>query len=76
MDDNKLKIYIKGFEHGYWLKRGDSPELDGIINRSNHAYYKNGLMAGKKEAERQQVRERLQGNDGQTQSPEKGIERD
>lgn len=65
MDKDKLNIYVKGFEHGYWLKRGDSPELDGIINRSNHAYYKNGLMAGKKEAERQRVRDRLEKNNDQ-----------
>jgi hypothetical protein len=42
-------VYKKGFKHGYWLKRGNSPELQGIIDRSNYAQYKSGLIAGQKE---------------------------
>lgn len=72
-DNNKLDIYIKGFEHGYWLKRGNSEELDAIIERSNHPYYKNGLVAGKKEAIRESVRDRLQSND---QEQEQGMDID
>lgn len=72
-DNNKLDIYIKGFEHGYWLKRGNSEELDAIIERSNHDTYKAGLQAGKKEAIRESVRDRLQSND---QKREKGMDMD
>lgn len=55
-------IYKKGFEHGYWLQRGNSKDLDGIIDRSNQEQYKSGLKAGKKEAIREKVRTRLQDN--------------
>lgn len=67
-------IYKKGFEHGYWLQRGDSKDLDGIIQRSNHDQYKSGLVAGKKEAVREKVRERFQGSADKSQSPEKGMD--
>lgn len=69
-------IYKKGFEHGYWLRRGDSKDLDGIIKRSNLEQYKSGLIAGKKEATREQVREQLKDNSGQSKDTTKGIEID
>lgn len=59
-------IYKKGFEHGYWLKRGDSKDLDGIIKRSKLVQYKSGLIAGKKEAVREQVREHLRDDSRQS----------
>lgn len=69
-------VYKKGFEHGYWLKRGDSKDLDGVISGSkNHAPYHNGLKAGKKEAEREQVRQRLHENTNQS-SQERDIDID
>ncbi|MBN8672171.1 MAG: hypothetical protein J0L80_15920 [Chitinophagales bacterium] len=69
-------IYKKGFEHGYWLQRGDSKDLDGIIQRSNHDQYKSGLKAGKKEAVRERVRQQLQDNSGQSQDVNKEIDID
>ncbi|HEY1009973.1 MAG TPA: hypothetical protein VGE24_04390 [Emticicia sp.] len=75
MEDQDLKIYTKGFEHGYWLQRGDSKELDEIIKRSNHERYKSGLVAGKKEAVRERVRDRHK-TDDQSQSQDKGIDMD
>lgn len=76
MEDNQLKIYTKGFEHGYWLMRGDSKELDDIIKHSKHADYKSGLQAGKKEATREKVRERLDQTKDQSQNREKGMDID
>lgn len=78
LNDDKIDpIYKKGFEHGYWLKRGDSKDLDGVIEGSkNHGNYHSGLKAGKKEAERETVRQRLQGNTDQSQSHDKGMDID
>jgi hypothetical protein len=69
-------VYKKGFEHGYWLRKGESTELDGLIERSKHDGYKGGLQAGKKEADREQVRSRLQGNSGQENSRDTGMDVD
>lgn len=78
LNDDKLPpIYKKGFEHGYWLCRGDSEELENVINGSkNHKDYHSGLKAGKKEADREKVRERLQSNKEQSNEKEKGIDID
>lgn len=75
-DDKIDPNYKKGFEHGYWLKRGDSEDLDPIIERSKPTQYKSGLVAGKKEAEREKVRNRLQGNKDQSQARDKGMDID
>ena len=54
-------LYKKGFEQAYWLKRGNNPHLNDIIqNNANGNKYHSGLLAGKKEAEREKLRERLQ----------------
>ncbi len=78
LDDETIDPnYKKGFEHGYWLRRGNSEELDEIINRSKDTKYSSGLKAGRKEATREQVRERFKSNDNeQSQSPDKGIDVD
>jgi len=68
-------IYKKGFEHGYWLQRGDSKDLDSVIEGSkNHPPYHKGLRAGRKEAEREVIRQRMQGNSDQSQSREREID--
>lgn len=73
-DEQLPPMYKKGFEHGYWLKRGNSKELDDVIKGSkNHKEYHSGLKAGKKEAIRESVRARMQSN-GQEQ--EQGIDID
>jgi len=69
-------IYKRGFEHGYWLQRGNSKDLDGIINRSNQEQYKSGFKAGKKEAVREQVRERLRDNPSQSKDVSNEIDMD
>ncbi|MBS1780456.1 MAG: hypothetical protein JST70_14090 [Bacteroidetes bacterium] len=69
-------IYKKGFEHGYWLQRGNSKDLDGIIERSNYGQYKSGLKAGKKEAVREAVRARLQDNSEQSKDIQAGLDVD
>lgn len=77
MKEQKLDPeYINGFEHGYWLQRGNSKELDGIIARSQHEHYKSGLKAGKKQATREKTRERLKDNKDQSQSRQKGMDID
>lgn len=59
-DANVDPYYKKGFEHGYWLKRGNSKDLDSVIHGSrNFAPYYNGLKDGKAEAEREKARERI-----------------
>lgn len=68
-------IYMKGFEHGYWLRRGDSKELDNVINGSkNHVGYQSGLIAGKKEAEREKTKERLNSQFDKSKNQDKNID--
>lgn len=70
-------LYKKGFEYGYWLKRGNSPELQDIINRSNHTNYKAGLIAGQKEAIREAFRQRMEQMDkDQENDKQRGLERE
>lgn len=76
-DENVDPLYKKGFEHGYWLKKGKSPELDGIIKRNNHAQYGAGLKDGKAEATREQTLEQLKEARKQNElNRDKGRERD
>lgn len=75
LSDEKIDpIYKKGFEHGYWLKRGDCAELDDIIERNKKWNYGTGLKAGKREAMREQVRERSKHNNERSQDRDKGME--
>jgi hypothetical protein len=54
-------IFKKGFEHGYWLQRGNSPELQKLMqDATKHEGYYNGLKAGSKEAEREIFLDKLQ----------------
>lgn len=39
-DETVDPVYKKGFEHGYWLERGDCEDLDGLVERAkNHQGY-------------------------------------
>ncbi len=68
-------IYTRGFEHGYWLQRGNSKDLDAVLESSKgDETYHNGLKAGRKEAERETIRKRLQRNSDQSQSREKDMD--
>ena len=70
-------IYTKGFEHGYWLQRGNSKDLDAVLESSKgDETYHNGLKAGRKEAEREKVRERLHSHKEQSTDPETGMDMD
>jgi hypothetical protein len=69
--------YISGFEHGYWLQKGNSKDIDAITQRAGtQPEYQSGMKAGRKEAQREKVRERLQRNTGQSADPEAGIDMD
>lgn len=51
-------VFKKGFEHGYWLQRGNSKELQQLMrNNARHEGYYSGLTAGRDEAIREQVRD-------------------
>lgn len=51
-------LYKKGFEIAYWLRRGNNPHLRDIIQaNSNGNEYHKGLLAGKKEAEIDVIKE-------------------
>lgn len=77
MENQDLKIYIKGFEHGYWLEKGNSKDLPELIERSkNHARYSAGLRAGSKEAKREVIRDRMQNNSEQSNDVQKDIDID
>ena len=77
-DEKVDPYYKKGFEHGYWLKRGNSKDLDSVIHGSrNFAPYYNGLKDGKAEAERERARERIAEIRKQNDlNRDKGMERD
>jgi len=63
--------YKKGFEHGYWLQRGNSPALNQHTqNSAQHKEYASGLKAGSKEASREQVKGRMDKSKGK----DKGID--
>lgn len=76
-DDQKVDpVYKKGFEHGYWLRKWNSPELDKVMHGSrNHAGYSGGLKAGSNEAIREQVKERMDKTE-QDLSKDKGRGKD
>jgi hypothetical protein len=75
LGDEKIDPYYKkGVEHGYWLRRGESTELDDIINRSkNHVGYQTGLIHGKREADREKVKERLNEQFGTSPNYDRNI---
>lgn len=75
MDDMDIKEFIKGYEQGYWLMRGNRPELPAIMERAQEKpTYAHGLKSGAKEAEREKVRERLQGNKEQSNDVQNGLD--
>lgn len=67
-EENVDPVYKKGFEHGYWLQRGNSKDLPQLMeNSASNAGYSNGLKAGSREAAREQFKEQLnQVRDAQT----------
>lgn len=76
-DENVDPYYKQGFEQGYWLKKGQNPQLDDIIKRNNPAQYTKGLKDGKAEATREQTLERLRETRRQNElNRDKGLERD
>ena len=76
IEDSIHPNYKKGFEHGYWLQRGGSKELDGIMQRNAKAeHYHAGLKAGKNEATREAFRERMAKIDKDREN-DKGMEQD
>jgi len=49
-------IYKQGFEAGYWLKQGQYPELERMINNDQiHKLFRAGLNAGEKQANKDMV---------------------
>lgn len=61
-------IFKKGFEHGYWLQRGDSKELRELMHKAGkHEGYYSGLKAGRDEAIREQVRDEFKQMDDNKQ---------
>ena len=72
--DPKFK---KGFEHGYWLKRGNSKDLDAIMERAkkDSPQYHSGLKAGQMEAQREAFRDRMKEADKERgKDKDKGME--
>lgn len=69
-------VYKKGFEHGYWLERGNYEGMRDLMQRSaKHEGYYSGLQAGQKEAVREKVRERFNQMDKQKeQDKDKGMD--
>ena len=63
MTEQEQKIdpkYINGFEHGYWLQKGNSKDIDAITQRAGtQPEYQSGMKAGRKEAQREQFRQRM-----------------
>lgn len=77
MEDKDLPQFIKGYEQGYWLQRGNRQELNDIITRAQtRPTYQYGLKSGAKEAEREKVREQFKNNKEQSTNPEKGMDMD
>ena len=53
-------VYKRGFEHGYWLQRSNTHDLDKLIEKANsQPEYQSGMKAGQKEAMREQFRQRM-----------------
>jgi hypothetical protein len=51
--------YKRGFEQGYWMQRGNRPELQDIMQAAStnqQQHYADGLKAGSKEAIKEQVK--------------------
>jgi len=60
-DDAVDPVYKKGFEHGYWLQRANSPDLDALIKgAAKHEEYYSGLRSGRQEAQRELFRDEME----------------
>lgn len=52
--------YKDGFESGYWLAKGNHPQLSQIMqNKNADPKFLDGMKAGQKELQREKVREEL-----------------
>lgn len=70
--------YKKGFEQGYWLQRGNRPDLVRDAMRSGPRLgggYSSAMKAGKDEAVREMLRARLAEQE-RSQNRDKGMERE
>ncbi len=77
MENKDTKEFIKGFEQGYWLKRGNRPELPNIMELAQeNPTYAYGLKSGAREAEREKIRKQLTDKSGQSKDTERGVEFD
>ena len=70
------KKYLEGFNIGYWLARGDTPEQKNILNHLVNQQppgipYTKGLRAGRKQMEQEKMLEQIHAQD-KTKDP--GIE--
>lgn len=70
--------YQKGFEHGYWLQRSESSQLDELMEQSkSHKKYYSGLKGGQSEAQREKFREQMKNAENDKQKDkDRGIELD
>ena len=70
-------IYKKGFEQGYWLQRGNSPDLSKALQQAGkNSSYVNGMKAGQKEATREQFKSRMaQAKDRSAKDRDRGMDR-
>ncbi len=77
-------LYKNGFEHGYWLKKGDSPDLRDMTQRvakSAHksdgaTNYYNGICDGTKQADKEKLLARIEQQFGTNKPKEPGKDLD
>lgn len=61
MEDQDLKTFIKGYEHGYWLKRVSRKELDDILGKTDiHLIYQYGVKLGSRTAAQEKARKLIE----------------
>jgi hypothetical protein len=68
--------YKAGFEMAYWLQRGNTEHLDHIMKNSAGDNYNKGMQAGRKEALRYMVKERMENYKDKTNSRDNGMDID
>ena len=62
LDPERLKMYAKGFNHGYWLEQGAPEELEKLTKGKDPKtapVYTQGLIAGSKEYRKEKFLEKL-----------------
>lgn len=76
MEEGKVDPQYKmGFNHGYWIEKGEPKTLVEMLERSpnKEGIYHQALLAGKKEAQREKVRNRIQNIDRGNRSKDNDI---